>query len=280
MDARLGLDADCRCRRADPSSTRRPATDNKRLVRHVFRDGSVPAARTTHEKKVRPEHFRLDAVRRRVTHLVGRPGRTRRRTSPPISSAQVRTELLATSTVVLLFTSCVHRAPGGLPSPAEPDASVSESLVRFTFPLEKSKEFTWNVATPTAYDGQPEYFWAVEWAVPEGRQGKDPNGLDVGIRWRPTGAKSGSLADLIHEGEVTVHTECMTCGIPAYIPHTDPSARAEVVDDRVTITVRGRDAVARLFPTRPDSVFLSRFRRGDSREVGWTVPIRMPDTLH
>ena len=56
----------------------------------------MPAAGTTPEKKVRPEHLRLDAVRRRVAHLVGRPDCSRHRTSPPISSAQVRTEFLAT----------------------------------------------------------------------------------------------------------------------------------------------------------------------------------------
>jgi hypothetical protein len=188
---------------------------------------------------------------------------------PMLSIRHVSTSILALS-----FTSCVYTAPGQFASPAEADAFISESFAQFIFPVENSNEFRWHVATPTAYDGKPEYFWAAEWDIPEAREGKDPYGLDVAMRWRPSGAKSGTLADLIHAAEVTVHTECMTCGAPAFIPHNDRSVRADVIDGRVAITIRGRDAIARIFPTRPDSVFLSRSTLDASTEVRWSVAVR------
>jgi len=181
---------------------------------------------------------------------------------------------LTTWILVLSFASCVHQAPHESSPPPEADAFVSGSFARFTFPLEDSNEFRWYVPTPTAYEGSPEYFWAISWGVPEPRQGKDPNGLDIAIRWRPTGAKSGSLVDLFHAGEVTVHTECMTCGIPAFIPHDDRSVHAEVINGRVTITIRGAVAVARIFPTLPDSVSMIRSAHGASGEVRWSVAVR------
>jgi hypothetical protein len=183
-------------------------------------------------------------------------------------------KVVATWIVVLSFVSCVHRAARPLPSSPAADAFVSESFAQFTFPSEDSSEFTWHVKSPAAYKGQPEYFWAVVWGVPEARQGKDPNGLDVGIRWQPDGPRSGTLADLIRSGEVSVHTECLTCGIPAYIPHSDRSVRAEVIGNRVTITVRGRDAVARIFPVRPDTVFFTRSAPNTVGEAQWKVAVR------
>jgi hypothetical protein len=176
--------------------------------------------------------------------------------------------------LVLSFASCVHQAPREALPPSEADAFVSGSFAQFTFPLEDSSEFKWYVPTPTAYEGAPEYFWAISWGVPEPREGKDPNGLDVAIRWRPTGAKSGSLVDLIHAGEVTVHTECITCDIPAFIPHNDRSVHAEVINGRVTLTIRGANAVARIFPSVPDSVSMIRSAHGESGEVRWSVAVR------
>jgi hypothetical protein len=183
-------------------------------------------------------------------------------------------KVVATWIVVLSFVSCAHTASRPLSSSVAADAFVSESFAQFAFPSEDSSEFTWHLKSPAAYKGQPEYFWAVAWGVPEARQGKDPNGLDVGIRWQPDGPRSGTLADLIRSGEVSVHTECLTCGIPAYIPHSDRSVRAEVIGNRVTITVRGRDAVARIFPVRPDTVFFTRSAPNTVGEAQWKVAVR------
>jgi hypothetical protein len=182
--------------------------------------------------------------------------------------------VVATWFVVLSLVSCVHTASRPLSSSVAADAFVSESFAQFAFPSEDSSEFTWHLKSPAAYKGQPEYFWAVAWGVPEARQGKDPNGLDVGIRWQPDGPRSGTLADLIRSGEVSVHTECLTCGIPAYIPHSDRSVRAEVLGNRVIITIRGRDAVARIFPVRPDTVFFSRLAPNTVGETRWKVAVR------
>jgi hypothetical protein len=181
---------------------------------------------------------------------------------------------VATSMFVLSFTSCVHAPPRQLPASANADAFVSESFAQFQFPSEDSNDFTWYVATPTAYEGQPEYYWAISWGVPETRKGKDPNGLDVAVRWRPTGARSGSLLDLIHAGMVSVHTECMACDGPAFTTHDDRSVHAEVINGRVTITIRGANAVARILPTLPDSVWMSRSAHDDSGEVDWRVAVR------
>src|SRR6478672_4080710 len=131
------------------------------------------------------------------------------------------TRHVAISLLSMMPSACVHTIPHQPTSRAEPYAFVSESIAQFTFPVEASNEFSWHAASLYAYDGKPEYVWAIEWGVPDARRGKDPNGLDVAVRWKPTGVRTGNLMDLIRAGEVTVHTECMTCGIPAIVTNQD-----------------------------------------------------------
>jgi hypothetical protein len=176
--------------------------------------------------------------------------------------------------LALSIVSCTRPGPELSLSPAVADAVVRDSFAQFVFPLEDSIRFIWDRHSDTAYNGQPEYFWIITWEIPDERRGLDPNGLDVGLRWRPAGAQFGSLNALLRAAETTVHTECMSCDIPAYLPHRDAAVRAEAIGNRVAITIRGRAAIARIFPVRPDSVFFRRFTPHGGKDGEWTVPVR------
>jgi hypothetical protein len=64
-------------------------------------------------------------------------------------------------------------------------------------------------------------------------------------------------------------TYCTTCEAVASIPETDPNVSADVKNGRLIFSVRGSDAVRRIFPVIPDSVTFSRAHHDDpdSEEV-------------
>jgi hypothetical protein len=173
-----------------------------------------------------------------------------------------------------LVLSCVHTVPEQSSPAATADAVVGNTFAQFTFPAEDSTRFVWHRESDRAYEGQPEYSWVIDWEIPDAHRGIDPKGLGLGVRWHPTGPKFGTLADLLHAAEVTVNTECMSCDIPAYLPRPDDAVRAEAIGNRVVITVRGRAAVQRIFPVRPDTVFFSRYAPSGKIEAQWTVGVR------
>jgi hypothetical protein len=84
--------------------------------------------------------------------------------------------------------------------------------------------------------------------------------LNLVTYWRPDGPREGTWAQLIEAWRPTVETECGDCQESLRIATEDTAVEARFVAGRVVMTVRGAEAIARIFPTVPDSVTLIRSR--------------------
>ena len=155
-----------------------------------------------------------------------------------------------------------------------PVAMIGTERAEFRFPID-TQRYTWSTPEPLAYPGRPEYAWEVHWHPPHDRLGHDPSSLWIVVRWRPGGPRDGSLSDLLRDAPLEVMTYCLSCGTPAVTGTRDSSVVLAVQDGSVVFIIRGREAIARVFPSRPDSVIFTRRRLGIQRDE-WKVPVTKP----
>jgi hypothetical protein len=162
------------------------------------------------------------------------------------------------------------RTKAGNWRPAIPaQAFIGSSGAQFVFPPDSATSFTYDVPQARTYEGTTEFMWEVRWDEPEDKQGNHPHALALITRRRLGGPRTGSLLALISRDSLKVLTYCTTCDAVASIPETDPNVSAEVRNGRLIFSVRGSDAVRRIFPVIPDSVTFSRAHHDDpdSEEV-------------
>lgn len=160
------------------------------------------------------------------------------------------------------------------------EAIIGQRAARFVFPAEASDRLTWPSPIAHAYAGLPTMAWEVDWSrsLSAERFGIDPNAIVLVVRWRAERAREWTLAALLARSRPEVLTFCRSCETPAAIPRADPAVRVAVEGRRVVFTVRGREAVRRLFPVVPDSVSLTRrtWNEADARSVRVAVERREP----
>jgi hypothetical protein len=157
----------------------------------------------------------------------------------------------------LLIGGCSHhRLDPKLYISDQPQAVISETKAIFVFPSEIATTFRWHVPAKGAYEGNPEYVWMVTWDINEERLGKDPDGVGSTVYWRPGGPHAGPLDSLLRIANTTLDTYCSDCigDIPRSIPRVDPAVTVRSRNNRVILTVVGREAIRRIFPVVPDSV--------------------------
>jgi hypothetical protein len=157
-----------------------------------------------------------------------------------------------------------------------PSAQIADDFAQFVFPNQQQSPWVKPVAAER-YPGQEEhYFWEVRW--PERNPGYDPQSITVILRWRTLQPPQGPLAAMVSAADIEVLTVCRECrGIPALSPSRDrvfkkPAISARMQEGAVVVTVRGRAAISRLFPLRPDSVWLS-INPPDSEIVDTTLAV-------
>jgi hypothetical protein len=157
------------------------------------------------------------------------------------------------------------------PVPA-PEATISAKFAQFVFPADSTSQYVWDVPGPTGYAGRPDYSWEVHWEEgPEGK-GRVPFALTLVVRWRGGGPHSGSLARMLAGRQADVLVFCMACGTPAALDHRDRAIQWSLEGNRVSLTVRGSEAVRRVFPTLPQRVTFTK-RRKDAPEEEWNIPV-------
>ena len=171
------------------------------------------------------------------------------------------------------FRECLRPQPGErVPrTRSGAQAFISDTLARFVFPRQE-RIYTWDIPLKGTYPGSEEYMWEVSWRVPEAKAGEAPFALWLMTGWKPGGPRKGSLAELITSRPLEEMIECTTCEPPAMFanPANDrKNVFATVEDDHLVFTVRGREAVRRIFSTIPTTVnFEKRVRQVAMREYG------------
>ena len=155
-----------------------------------------------------------------------------------------------------------------------PMAIIGTERAEFRFPVD-TQPYSWNTPEPLAYPGRPEYAWEVTWHPPHDRLGHDPSSLWIVARWRPGGARTGTISDILRDDPLEVMTFCLSCGTPAVTGAVDSSVVLEVRNGSVVFVIRGPEAIARVFPSRPDSVIFTRRRLGIERDE-WKIPVTTP----
>jgi len=134
----------------------------------------------------------------------------------------------------------------------------------------------WDVPSCDAYPSRADFYWTVIWQPPEPR-GRVPIALNVVTYWRPGGPRQGTWAQLVEAWRPSVETECGDCQETIWLGSEDSAVVARVVDGRVVLTIQGAAAIARIFPTVPDSVTLIRRRPGtDEEEITIVVERSQP----
>lgn len=166
------------------------------------------------------------------------------------------------------------------PRAIEPQATIGRTEARFVFPAEGSDRLAWPPAIPHAYPGMPARIWEVDWerAMDYERFGVDPHGIAVTAPWQRDSVRTMTFAELLAGIRPEVLTFCRSCGTPAAMPREDPAVSVSMNGRQVVVTVRGADAVRRIFPTVPDSVTLTRRDRSgeEERSIRLTVERRDP----
>lgn len=140
-------------------------------------------------------------------------------------------------------------------------AYIGPDEARFVFPHDSINSYKWDVPVKGQYERGAEYMWEIRWEIPDSSDGKRPFLLWLITRWKKGGPRSGSLAQLIAGVKLEPMIDCVTCDGAVYAdPETDYKkvfASVEKNGDLV-FTIRGADAVRRIFPTVPDSVAFSK----------------------
>lgn len=133
-----------------------------------------------------------------------------------------------------------------------PQALLSPTLARFSFPAETARRFSWDIPRPGAYEGSPEHLWEVFWDP--ARLGTDPDAISAVVRWRPGGPRSGNLDAVVRAATLEVGTYVLNSEPGMSATSTDPDLRVQAQHGRVIIEVVGAAAIRRLFPILPDTV--------------------------
>lgn len=183
---------------------------------------------------------------------------------------------LLTTVLAAALASCGAQTPPRLSPSLAPDSAVAviaADWAQFAFPAEAGTSWSWNQPHALMGPESPEYVWMVDWWPPSAKWGLDPDGIWWIARWQPTGAAAGSLTELLERHRPDVMVMCMECGTPASTPHLDPAVTVLAVGRHVVFQVVGRQAVARIFPTRPDTVKLTQYVRHEVVREIW-VPVR------
>jgi hypothetical protein len=113
--------------------------------------------------------------------------------------------------------------------------------------------------------------WEVSWNGPQVRDGEDPFMLWLIKGFKPGGPRTGSLAELIAGTPLEPMINCVTCDGAVFAdPKTDhKKVFAAVENGQLVFTIRGREAVRRIFPTIPRRVtFEATVRHVVNREYG------------
>jgi hypothetical protein len=161
----------------------------------------------------------------------------------------------------------------GSQGPTVPTAIMSPDAAEFWFPRDTQQWFDRALPDSIAYAGHPLYSWEVAWPLPSERMGADPEALWVVVRWEPGRSDPASLGTLLAERPIEVMTWCTSCGSPGVLGARDRAVTYEVQEGTVIFRVRGREAIARIFPRRPDTVVFTRRRQG-VETAEWKVAVR------
>jgi len=140
-------------------------------------------------------------------------------------------------------------------------AFIGPDEARFVFPHDSTKLYRWDVPVKGQYEGGAEYMWEVRWRIGEGSAGKQPYLLWLIKRWKKGGPRKGSLAKMIDGLRLEPMIDCLTCDGAVYAdPETDYKKVFATVEKNgdLVFTIRGADAVRRIFPTVPDTVSFSK----------------------
>lgn len=176
------------------------------------------------------------------------------------------------SALLIVLANDSHTRPPTAQADRGASAQISRNSARFVFPPDSINQYSWDLPSPNAWGGQADYLWEVRWDLHPDRVGIDPGGLAIVVGWRPGGPRTGSLSDLLARDSLHVLTYCNTCTSSEDYNTHDPHVILVVEGNRVVFEVRGRTAVRRLFPNRPDSVTLVR-RRLEDPEVEWRLRV-------
>ena len=168
---------------------------------------------------------------------------------------------------------CARGRTPSNPDAALPPRSVGEAravttgeAARFVFPPDPGAPFL-----PTAEDtarGDPGqgFIWSVSWEVPDGRLGIDPGGVEARGGLPPGLAGADTLAAVARAATGGHYLFCVECDTPVSQLIPNSAVAAAAVGGQVVLTVRGRDALRRLWPAGPpDSVDLFWRRPGAGR---------------
>jgi len=140
-------------------------------------------------------------------------------------------------------------------------AFIGPDEARFVFPHDSTNSYYWDVPVKGQYEGGAEYMWQISWQIPDSSDGNRPYLLWLIKRWKKGGPRKGSLAQLIAGVRLEPMVDCVTCDGAVYAdPETDyRKVFASVAKNGdLVFTVRGADAVRRIFPTVPDTVSFSK----------------------
>ena len=148
------------------------------------------------------------------------------------------------------FRECLHTAVPHRLTGAQ--ALITAAEARFVFPFRAPSE-SWDPALRKTNPGTTDYFWMVDWRVPESER-DDPVSLWLRATQQPNSRPIGSLANLISGQPLEVMIECRTCDQPAVFadPETDHDRVIARVDSgRITFVVSGSRVVREIFPKVP-----------------------------
>ena len=165
-----------------------------------------------------------------------------------------------------------NRVATRLPASSAATAVIGASEATFVFPAESVLTFTYDVPQPRTYAGEPEFIWEVTWDQPDDRVGVDPEALSLIVGRRLGGPREGPLEDVINRDTLVMLTVCRTCDL-ADTPESHPNLTASAANNRVVFTVKGSQAVRRIFAVTPDSVTFLRIHRDPDTETSLTVRV-------
>ena len=158
-------------------------------------------------------------------------------------------------------------APLARSAAGEPVAVVADGSAEFGFPVGWPGRFL--ATREDSVQGYPDqgFIWSVTWDV-GGRLGSVPGSIQVrgGV---PAVVPPGedTLSALLAHARAAHTVFCIPCTTPAQRLIPEPALSAAVRGGRVVLTVRGREALQRLWPAgAPDSVALTWRGPGPVRE--------------
>lgn len=171
----------------------------------------------------------------------------------------------ALGVVVLFSMACMPSLrPSLSPRSADvgsPSAVITDDFAQFVFPTQDESSWVIPVRSEQYAGEMDRYLWEVRW--PEREAGVDPLSIVVNAEWVLSQPPKGPPKEIVGSARVEVLTLCRPClSLPAVSISRDqifkkPAITAQTRGGTVVVTVRGRAAISRLFPLRPDSVDLT-----------------------